>query len=1428
MAGTRFFLQVPNRFTGAAMTAPTNEQQSTTLVDLGFTEPTDRVNGVWTLSVEKAVNTVDGFTAGTPIVIWNRNLKFTSTGTASANGGSLITQVAGGANIFGVHLVFVNCNIEFNYSHAPTITQWWPTAFYQGGLAPYRASATATTVAVGGGDTVAANSNSVSFWGCDITNTSAASGACVDVRFVCTDLIHSVVKNRTSDATYSTDTNRVFEVVLVSSAVVYGSVLDGSQSLQPCNLHHEGSGIAYNPKALNGLATSAGLADGVQPLLLINATPAFYSNNQDGIFGGTLQVHDYQLDGLQLFARANTTAITSVGIQSMNGSAAVYTDQNQSGWWHSVTLLNPITQIDDSLAAGVTPQAYILSKYSGSRGPVAVLESIGVDPYFYTDILSPSTSATSNVQIKASYGFQYATAGTITSLAAGSTISTYTSNSSGKISAASAFDPYSGNSATDLASKGLRVPYRKYVPNPLVATDSVIAVHSVASFSSTVAMRAAGRRINNADTSYMLTLDTAAAKTNKSGRALVSAVPAPVRATAKPAFVVAVTTNNTAANNYFSAVSNWAVQDIGDYVDYRWSVFDTNANPVIYTADNLLDLGAQNLVFNTAGTLGFATATQTWTIPSGVPLSGNVGAGITTTGTITIAGMVNNVDCKLVAANIVLTGNAAVRGNLSVTNALSGLLTTAGEILAEGYVNFGTSSTINLAVGTSSFNNMRLAGNLAVTTTAGNPTLKLNNCQGSCSISISSARYLQIVLKGTSRRTLLPATLPARVSVVQELLVEGLDPQGFGVTWVLCIISQDAYAAANKSNPPSTWAGCAMQSGTGNTFDAALTPGTAYRILYRAPGYSAVEATVDLNADSAVTMAPVADVDLSGNALWTLASSSTKAANFTYNADGFIEYANNTGATETASFYDFYRAVELLYLSADLAFTVTIPLVMNGTKDGITVPPSHPLLLRMTAASTGALLVQCSLTYPSTANATDRVRANTANAGGYLPSFAPVLTISTDAIAAVQAGLATIEEVRLATSNLATSHEVEQVLNELGDVIVHTPATFTTVLSVTAQGALALYKTTGVTVAFSGNQVTISGGVYKYGPGGWNFQLTGFATAIEIGDIFSIGLVSFSGNIADVNMDVKQGSAGNISAALDVDVTLSAGRTTTTTARAAFTLYQTILRIATTSGEAWSVTLDLSNFVKRQATAAENHVKTDPVIKQNSLLIPSLATADQLVQAVHPLASSEEVEQVLRELNDVIVYQPASYNTLLSVTAQGALALYRTTGVTVTWANNQVTLTGAAYTGGAGTWNFQLTGFSTGIQAGDIFSIGVVAFSETVRAVSMDVRQGSVGHISAALELSASMSAGAVTMTQAKAAFTLYQTLIAVATTSGVAWSVTLDLATLVKRQTSAAQNFVKTDQQITQNVLLIPSLATAVAGIPTATADAVWAKELP
>lgn len=668
---SRYFTRIPNRFTGAALTAPTDATQTTTMTNLfGATAvPTNPVTGVWTVNTQRILSNTAGFVAGTPYIIWNRNITFGSTGTTRATGGSLTTTQTAGT--FGVHVWFVNCNIVYNYAHTSADAQWWPMAMFDGGTAPFRAAAAGTTIAVG--SNVASSTNSFSFWGCTVTNQSSnGAGGCLDIRFCTTDLIHTDIINNTFGNTAGT---AVFEPVVCSSAQIYGSTFNGSNSLQPSNFHNEGYGIAYSPTLLNGLATSAGLATGVAPISYVSSSPAAYGNTQVGVIGGTLQVHDYIFTGLSKSDAINTTAVTAAGTQVMTNKSLSHMEANQNGWWTSLTLQDPITQPDINQAATSTPQNWFETRFSGTRGAFRYIASSTISPYVYTNLLNPTGSPTANVKLQATYGSSFTTAGTITTITnvAPASASVYLTNTTGRLSTASTYDPYDGNVSTVLGTNGLRTPYVYFTPNANPANDSNIAVYSTQQVSNGFDMRAAGRLINNGTTAYTFTVNTAAATSNATGLPLITNVPAPVRPEAATAFVTAATTSDDAMDTYFGTFSGksvltngWNTQDFGDYVDYRWSRYDTNANPVYYD-NSYLNLGSQSVTIDNGGVTGFNTASQTWTIRSNVLgfNTANGGAslgGLTTTGTVTMNSVYNvsGTYAPILGGSIVYNANGTI------------------------------------------------------------------------------------------------------------------------------------------------------------------------------------------------------------------------------------------------------------------------------------------------------------------------------------------------------------------------------------------------------------------------------------------------------------------------------------------------------------------------------------------------------------------------------------------------------------------------------------------------------------------------------------------------------------------------------------------------------------------------------------------------
>ena len=316
-------------------------------------------------------------------------------------------------------------------------------------------------------------------------------------------------------------------------------------------------------------------------------------------------------------------------------------------------------------------------------------------------------------------------------------------------------------------------------------------------------------------------------------------------------------------------------------------------------------------------------------------------AAITSDSTITIGGTLNDASCLISANTIALTGGGRVTARLQAVTEITGLLT-SGLLAAGANLGFGT-GTVIAASGHLSISASELSGTLTINTSAA-IDLTLTSCRGTFTLAVTGTGAVRVILAGTSARALLPGTLPANVSVVQALTITGLDPAGLGITWSLLLITAADYSAANKGNAPSTWSGGNVITGTGDSTVQYLPPAGSYKVLYRAPGYSAVIGSADLASSSLLTLAPAADVDLAGNALWTQAATSTLFANFSYHSvSGFVEYSNTGAAAVIVSFLDLYRALETLYKVGSRTWTYVMrQLYPNGTKDGIVIPDSTP------------------------------------------------------------------------------------------------------------------------------------------------------------------------------------------------------------------------------------------------------------------------------------------------------------------------------------------------------------------------------------------------------------------------------------------------------------------------------------------------------
>ena len=401
------------------------------------------------------------------------------------------------------------------------------------------------------------------------------------------------------------------------------------------------------------------------------------------------------------------------------------------------------------------------------------------------------------------------------------------------------------------------------------------------------------------------------------------------------------------------------------------------------------------------------------------------------------AGVVLNAGAWNVTNSGTITGGITSSGTITNSGTLSGVIT--GNVTNTGTMASGTSITGNVTQATpTNLTGVTITGNLTYNTNT-DATIYFNNTTVTGTVSNTGTGTITILLVGTAA----VGTTGAGIGVATETTINALDPQNFGTTWVLGWIKTSDWTAANKSNPPNSWAWWAEKSGTGNSTTINLAPATEYQLFLRIPGYFSPigpVATVNTATQSIVGINLDADIDEDAQVLWPqTAAYSTDAAKFTYDTpSGYIRYLNAGAETDYVNFRAAYRALELITKAPAAAFGFIQPVFLNGTNNGFLVPPSAPVWLTMHPDSTAAAIIEADVRYSDTQlPAFDRFLATSPYL--YLIHSTPRAQISTADKQQIASGSATAVRTELA-AELTQVTKVAK-LHGVGAALVVTPTT---------------------------------------------------------------------------------------------------------------------------------------------------------------------------------------------------------------------------------------------------------------------------------------------------------------------------------------------------------------------------------------------------
>jgi hypothetical protein len=199
-----------------------------------------------------------------------------------------------------------------------------------------------------------------------------------------------------------------------------------------------------------------------------------------------------------------------------------------------------------------------------------------------------------------------------------------------------------------------------------------------------------------------------------------------------------------------------------------------------------------------------------------------------------------------------------------------------------------------------------------------------------------------------------------------RILLSGLDPQGFGVTWNV----------RYKKVGETAWV---TISGTGNS-TVILTDTSEYELQARVAGYTWKETTFNTGVVLSVDLALQYHVADDGTPQWLKSFNSSLVDIFEYNnAEMEVEVTNTTGAILQPGFPELYRVVEKVQQDPTLVWLWVNPVTTNATSQKVLIPPTSPLRMYLSADSDASVKITCPVVYSDTGiSADDRVKGNPA------------------------------------------------------------------------------------------------------------------------------------------------------------------------------------------------------------------------------------------------------------------------------------------------------------------------------------------------------------------------------------------------------------------------------------------------------------------
>ena len=197
-----------------------------------------------------------------------------------------------------------------------------------------------------------------------------------------------------------------------------------------------------------------------------------------------------------------------------------------------------------------------------------------------------------------------------------------------------------------------------------------------------------------------------------------------------------------------------------------------------------------------------------------------------------------------------------------------------------------------------------------------------------------------------------------------RILLSGLDPQGFGVTWNV------RYRKVGET----AWV---TISGTGNS-TVILTDTSEYELQARVAGYTWKETTFNTGVVLSVDLALQYHVADDGTPQWLKSFNSSLVDIFEYNdAEMEVEVTNTTGAILQPGFPELYRVVEKVQQDPTLVWLWVNPVTTNATSQKVLIPPTSPLRMYLSTDSDASVKITCPVVYSDTGiSADDRVKGN--------------------------------------------------------------------------------------------------------------------------------------------------------------------------------------------------------------------------------------------------------------------------------------------------------------------------------------------------------------------------------------------------------------------------------------------------------------------